>query len=349
MSENRFSISENLEAIDKRLRERNLDKDFKISYSFRNIFDKKYSIFSQIKLVIKIASSDYIFIDDYTPILSLFNLRKGTSLVQTWHAGVGFKTVGYARFGIAGSPHPYHSCHRKYTYGLVGCESLKEIYSEVWGIPKSSLIASGMPRLDHFLDDDVIKSESERLYNKYPQIKGKKVLLFAPTYRGTTQKDAYYDFDKLDLPKLYEFCKENNTVVIFKMHHFIKEPVPIEDYMRDLFIEINDEKINNLYYISDVLITDYSSCFYDYSLLKKPILFYLYDEDLYIATRGVQRPIEDVAPGKICHSFDEMLDAIKNEDFETEKLDKFYIDQNINKEKTASDIVIDTVILKKRG
>lgn len=347
MSENRFSISENLEAIDRRLREREMDKDYKISYSFRNIFDHKYSLFSSLKVVWKIAMSDYIFIDDYTPIFTLFKLRKGTTLVQTWHAGVGFKTVGYARFGIAGSPHPYHSCHRKYTYGLVGCEELKEIYSEVWGVPKSALIASGMPRLDHFLDEDIIKSEQERLYEKYPAFKDKKVILFAPTYRGVGQKTAYYDYEQLDFPKLHEFCKENNAVFVFKMHHFIKEPVPIADEERDLLIEVTDEKINSLYYVSDVLITDYSSCFYDYSLLQKPILFYLYDQELYTATRGVQRPIEDVAPGKICNSFDDMLTALKNNDFETEKLKSFYIDKAGEHGKTASDIVIDRIILGK--
>ena len=345
MSENRFAISENLDAINVRLKERNLDEKYKISYSFRNIFDRKYSLFSSLAVIWKIAMSDYIFIDDYTPIFTLFKLRKSTVLVQTWHAGVGFKTVGYARFGIAGSPHPYHSCHRKYTYGLVGCEDLKDIYSEVWGIPKSALIASGMPRLDHFLDEDIMRSEQERLLEKYPQLRDKKVILFAPTYRGVGQKTAYYDFEQLDFPKLYEFCKENNAVFVFKMHHFIKDAVPIADEERDLLIEITDEKINSLYYVSDVLITDYSSCFYDYSLLKKPILFYLYDQELYTATRGVQRPIEDVAPGKICNTFDDMLKALKEEDFETEKLDTFYIDKAGEHKKMASDIVIDEIIL----
>ena len=194
-----------------------------------------------------------------------------------------------------------------------------------------------------------MQSERKRLLEKYPQFVGKKVLLFAPTYRGVGQKKAYYDFEQIDFEKLYDFCKKNNAVFVFKMHHFIKEPVPIEPEYQDLLIEITDEKINSLYYVSDVLITDYSSCFYDYSLLQKPILFYLYDQELYTATRGVQRPIEEVAPGKICNTFDDMITALENEDFETEKLQSFYVDNASKHGKMASDIVIDEIILKNRG
>ncbi len=350
MSENRIKIMDNLEAIDKRIKERKLDKKFKISYSFRNIFDKKrQNPFEWLKVLTKIAKSDYIFVDDYVPIFSFLNLNKKTKLIQTWHAGFGFKLVGYGRFGIEGSPRPTTSCHRKYTYGLIGNENLKEIYSEVWGIEKDALLPTGMPRLDNFLDKKIINEKKEHFYKSYPQLKNKKIITFAPTYRGSSQKNAYYDYDKIDFDKLYEFCKKTNSVITFGKHHFIKQNIPIKKEYKDLIYDMSEYKLNDLFYVTDVLVTDYSSCFYDFLLLNKPVLFYVYDKTIYSATRGVHRPIDDVAPGKVCETFEELLKSLYNKDYsQKEKID-FLVDNCVKNKKTASDQVIDFILLGKRN
>jgi len=347
MSENRTEISANLRAIERRMEERGLMETYTVSHSFRNIFDHKYSLFSWLRLAVRIARQDVIFVDDYVPIFSLFTLDKKTTLVQTWHAGFGFKAVGYRRFGLAGSPHSYVSCHRKYTYGLVACEGMKEIFSEVWGIPEESMLVSGLPRLDHFGDKDKISAIQKQYYKRFPSFKKKKIVLFGPTYRGTGQKRAFYEFDRIDFAKLYEYCRDNGAVVIFKMHHFIREPVPIPEEYTDLLIELKEENINDLFYITDVLITDYSSCFSDFAILQKPMLFYAYDEKMYAATRGIHGPMDKYAPGKICHTFDELITALENEDYASQKSAKTFIDRSVDGGALASDIVIDKIILKK--
>lgn len=348
MSENRIKIMDNLEAIDIRMKERNLDKQFKISYSFRNIFDKKHqNPFEWLSVLTKIAKSDFIFVDDYVPIFSFLNLNKKTTLVQTWHAGFGFKLVGYGRFGINGSPRPVESCHRKYTYGLIGNENLKEIYSEVWGIEKDSLLATGMPRLEHFLDKDVMQEKRAFFYNLYPQLKGKNIITFAPTYRGSSQLNAYYDYDKIDFDKLYKYCQETNSAIAFGKHHFIKQEIPIKEEYKDLIYDMSMYKLNDLFYITDILITDYSSCFYDFLLLNKPVLFFVYDKAYYSATRGVHRPIDDVAPGKVCETFDELMEALYKKDYGSKQKADFLTDNCVKNKKLASDQVIDFVILHK--
>ena len=348
MSENREKIMDNLLAIDNRLKERGLDKEFKISYSFRNIFKYKHQkLFQWLKVINLIAKQDYIFVDDYVPIFTLLNLNKKTTLVQTWHAGFGFKLVGYGRFGIAGSPHANNSCHRKYTYGLVGNNNLKEIYSEVWGIDKESLLATGMPRLEHFLDKDVQEEKRKFFYDKYPQFKGKKVINFAPTYRGYNQFEAYYDYDQLDFDRLAEYCKKNNCVFIFGKHHFIKNEIPIKEKHKKYLYDFSKYSLNDTFYITDILITDYSSCFYDFLLLKKPVIFFCYDKAIYSSTRGVHRPIDKVAPGIVANNFDELmtaLDQCSNEKFEVKD---FLIDKCLTNKMLASDQVIDYVLLHK--
>ena len=348
MSENRDHIMDNLEAINNRMIERGLDKEYKISYSFRNIFkSKKQSPIQWLKTLTKVACQDYIFVDDYVPIFSSIKLHKKTVLVQVWHAGFGFKLVGYGRFGINGSPHPYESCHRKYTYGIIGNNNLKEIYSEVWGIEKESLLATGMPRLEHFLDKEVQDKAKNKLYKDFPQFKGKKVINFAPTYRGSNQFDAYYDYSKLDFDKLAKYCKENNAVFIFGKHHFIRDEIPIKKEHEKYLYDLSKYKLNDTFYITDVLITDYSSCFYDFLLLKKPIIFYTYDQAIYSSTRGVHRPVDKVAPGIICHTFDELIKELEKPSKVEDKVLDFLIDKSVNNKMLASDQIIDYIILHK--
>ncbi len=347
MSENRTAMSANLHAIERRMKERGLEKDYILSHSFRNIFDEKHSPVSWLRLTYRISRQDFIFVDDYAPIFDLFTLDRRTELVQTWHAGFGFKAVGYRRFGLAGSPHPYQSCHRKYTRGLVPCEEMKEIFTEVWGVPREILLASGLPRLDHFLDQDHMDAVRKEYLKRFPILSGRTVVLFAPTYRGTGQKRAFYEYDRLDYEKLHRYCEECNAVIVFKMHHFIKEPVPIPEAYSDRLIELKEENINDLFYVTDVLITDYSSCFSDYALLRRPVLFYAYDEKEYAATRGIHGPMEKYAPGKICHTFDELVTALREKDYAPHKSVKVFIDRSVDGGKKASDIVIDEIILKK--
>lgn len=348
MSENRNGIMDNLEAIDTRIKERGLDKTFNITYHFRNIFAGRQNPFSWLRTINLIAKQDFIFVDDYAPVFAFLDLDKRTTLVQVWHAGFGFKLVGYGRFGIKGSPHPVKSCHRKYTYALIGNDYLREIYSEVFGIEKEALLATGMPRLEHFLDEGHKTGVKAKFYETFPELKKKRIITFAPTYRGSNQRNAYYDFSKLDFDRLYDFCKETNTAFIIKQHHFLREKAPILPEQSDVFYECSDYKLNDLFYVTDILITDYSSCFYDFLLLGKPVVFFTYDRAVYSATRGVHRPIDKVAPGTICDDFDQLLETLKTENFSNIEAVNFLRDKCMTNKTLASDKVIDYILLHKQ-
>lgn len=349
MSENRAYMTGNLKAIYERLHERKLNEQYSIMCSFRNIFEKKQNPLEWIKIITKLAVSDYVFLEDYVPVLGFLKLDERTVIVQTWHAGFGFKSVGYGRFGLEGSPHPFHSCHRKYTYGLVGNQYLKEIYSEVFGIEKESLLATGMPRLSSFLNEEVKADAMQKLYEDMPFLKEKQVITFAPTYRGSNQKEAYYDMEKIDQEALASFCKKNNAIVLLKFHPFLKGQTFVCETYKEWLVDCSEYDLNELFYVTDVLITDYSSCFYDYILLNKPVLFYVYDEVSYAATRGVHRTVSKVAPGTVCHTFEEVLSCLEAQSYEAADVPAFMIDNClINKKYTASDRVIDYVILKKK-
>ncbi|MGN0483270.1 MAG: CDP-glycerol glycerophosphotransferase family protein [Lachnospiraceae bacterium] len=344
MSEQNKVIASNLAAVANRMKERGMEKDFEIMYSARAAAAEPQGYKSWMELIKKLAQSDMVVVDDHAPVLDWLKLRPETEVIQLWHAGAGFKSSGYSRWGHMGCPSPV-SAHRQYKYGIAGSKQIAHFFSEVWGINDEQVLPTGMPRMDEYLDPDYRAKKTEELYEKYPMCKGKKVILFAPTYRGKNKKEAHYPYELIDFQGLYDVCAEE-YVVLFKMHPWVSASVPIEEKYKDRFIDVGTyPNINDLFYITDLLITDYSSNIFEYSLMHNPMLFFAFDKIQYSFSRGFHRPYEESAPGKVVYTFAELLEAIKKKDFEYEKVNEYvekhfdYIDSH------ASDRVIDWIIL----
>lgn len=347
MSETKPYIWGNLKFIDEQIKARGLDKEFNLSYTFRRAVDKNNGIRSWLHTVKMLAANDYIFVDDFVPVFNYLQLTDKTKLIQVWHAGVGFKSVGYSRFGEKASPHPIVNCHRKYDYVITGSESLVEVYSEVFGLPRDRFLPLGMARLDGFLEEEVIRSKEEEFYADHPECSGKKLILFAPTFRGASQKQAHYDYNQLDMQRIYDFCGDE-YIWAFKMHPFTHGKPKIPAEFKDRIIDLTKSKdINDLYYVTDIMITDYSSAYYEFSLMKRPILFFTYDREVYEIVRGVHKSIKETAPGKVCDTFDELMTALENKDYELEKTLKFREENFSNYDGHAADKIIDKVLLQK--
>lgn len=344
LTEQSNEIKSNLKAVSERMFERGLDKEYRIIFSARKWSDGPFSIMSWLNVLNKISQSATIFIDDHVPLFDWLRLRKDTTLIQMWHAGAGFKSSGYSRWGQLGAPAP-QSCHRQYSYGIAGSKNIAPFFSELWGINDEQVIATGMPRMDEFLNPEHREKLTKELYEQYPICKGKKVILFAPTYRGKNSSTAFYPYELIDFKKLYETCADE-YVVLFKMHPWVVDDIVIPEEYSDKFIDVKTyPDINNLFYIVDLLITDYSSNIFEFSLMRKPMLFFAYDKIQYSFSRGFHREYEKSAPGKVVYTFEDLLSAVKNKDFEYEKVEEYiehhfdYIDSG------ASDRVIDWFLL----
>ena len=344
LTEQSNKIASNLKAVSQRMVARGLDKDFIILYSARAASEKGQSVKSWLSLVTKLAKSGTVVLDDHAPCLDWLKLREDTKVIQLWHAGAGFKSSGYSRWGNFNCPGAV-SCHRQYDFGIAGSKNIAHFFSEVWGMNDEQVLATGMPRMDEFLDEEYRTEKTEQLYEKYPFCKGKKVILFAPTYRGKGKKNASYPYEMIDFDKLYDVCGQE-YVVLFKMHPWVHGSVPLKNEHKDKFVDVGKyPNINDLFYITDLLITDYSSNIFEYSLMKKPMLFFAFDKVQYSFSRGFHRAYEESAPGKVCYTFDELLEAIVKEDFEFEKVQE-YVDHHFDYiDSGASDRVIDWLIL----
>ena len=251
---------------------------------------------------------------------------------------------GYSRWGHEGCPAPL-SCHRQYSYGIAGSKLIAPFFSEVWGINDERVLPTGMPRMDEYLDPAHRKDKERELYEQFPISVVKKVVLFAPTYRGTNKRNAYYPYELIDFKRLYRECKEE-YIVLFKMHPWVNNPLEIQQQYADKFIDVKEyPNINDLFYITDLLITDYSSNIFEYSLMGRPMMFFAFDKIQYSFSRGFHRDYEESAPGKICYTFDELMDAFANKDFEEEKVEQYVKHHFDHIDSNASDRVIDWFLL----
>lgn len=347
LSEQDDKLALNMQSIYQRLMDRGLNKHFKILFSLRKKTSSEVSLYSSIKFLYFLSIADIILIDDHVPAFDWLRLKDDTKLIQIWHAGAGFKGVGYSRWGHYGCPGPF-SCHRQYTYCISGSEKISHFFSEQFGILKEQVIPTGMPRMDSFLNKDNMQTVIDRLYKTYPFFEKRKIILFAPTYRGQNRKNAYYPYEKIDFEKLFEYCKSSNSIVLFKMHPWVSNNIPIDEKYSECFFDFNKyPNINDLFYVTDVLITDYSSSMYEYALLNKPMLAYVFDKVQYSSTRGFHRAYDENVPGKVCETFNELLEALYNNDYQYHKHEKYmhnhfdYVDTN------NSDRVIDWLLLDK--
>ncbi len=360
MSESRCPMNGNLKALDDRIKERGLDvrtgkrldrQRLKMSYWFVKTLEDDNDLkilWTWLRLAFVTANKDFIFVDDYSTFFNNVRLHPKTTLVQVWHAGVGFKAVGYARFGKRGTPNPWRCCYRQLDYAIVGGEFLRDVYAEVFGIDRERCLPYGLMRLDNYLDAKRVVDFRRDFYQKNPDWQGRKVILFAPTFRGPGQRTSYYPYEMLDWERIYDFCGDEYLFVI-KQHPFIPKPVTIDEKYADRILDFSSyPDINELFYVTDILITDYSSNIYEFSLHGKPMLFYAFDKEEYELMRGLHRTLDRHAPGKVCRTTAELLEAIEKGDFETERLRRFVRENFDSTEGLASDKVIDNIILKKQ-
>lgn len=173
-----------------------------------------------------------------------------------------------------------------------------------------SMIDSGYPRNDVLQHEDLSKISKIRQSLNIPD--DKKVVLYAPTWRDDQFfKKGKYKFQfQFDIQKLKEQYGDD-FVLLARMHYLVSENFDFRQY-GDFIKDVSDYyDIADLYLISDLLITDYSSVFFDYAILNRPIIFYMYDlEDYRDRLRGFYIDIEADAPGKIVQNEKDLFEEI---------------------------------------
>lgn len=290
---------------------------------FKGTLKEKRKIKDIFRITYYLAKCKYVFLDDFCPLIYPIHYKKTKKIVQLWHALGAFKTVGYARIGKIGGPKGYSLTHRNYTDAIVSSESIRKDYAKAFGISIDKVHAWGIPRTDRFFDKNYENKIKKELYKKYPILKDKKVILFAPTFRGVGQAAGHYNFDDIDFKKLKEeFHKD--YVCIVKLHPFINNYPDYDFKDDDFYIDLSkNQDINDLLFITDVLITDYSSVIFEYSLFERPVIFFTPDYDDYIAHRDFFYDFDKYNYGIKATNMDELIEALRVKKVDTKKIKEF--------------------------
>lgn len=322
LSDSRDHISGNFEYIYNYLKENN--PEYKLKSHLKKSLKTKRGVKGAISLVKDIAQAKYILVDDFYPLIYPLKIRKGAKLIQVWHAMGAFKTVGYSRIKSNIGYNSSSITHKNYTDTIVSSKNIRKNYAEAFGINIKKVHPYGVPRTDIFFSDDYKKEIRKKLYKKYPQFKNKKVILFAPTFRGKGQNSAYYDYSLIDFDVIKKnFCKD--YVFLVKMHPFIKEMPNIDFDNDEFYYDLSSEReINDLLFITDILITDYSSVIFEYSFFKKPVIFYIPDYKEYDGSRGFYYSFSKYTYGDVAKNNKELIYSIKNEKVNDKKLNEFF-------------------------
>lgn len=248
--------------------------------------------------------------------------RPGTQVVQLWHGCGAFKKWGYSTldksFGATSETAELFPMHNCYTLVPISAPEVSAAYAEAFRCRPEIIKPLGVPRTDIYFDTDFIGSAKERLYNSCTALHSlgsadafsdKTIVLYAPTFRGNSISDAScsvpIDFWGLRSALGDEF------VFLCKLHPFAKNSLVISEDCKDFVFDISSAPTDTALCAADILITDYSSIIFEYSLLSRPMLFYAYDLEEYIAERDFYYPYEDFIPGCVVTTENELEIAIR--------------------------------------
>lgn len=285
------------------------------------------------QMIYDFTTSEVILLEDYFRYTSFVRLKKEQELCQLWHACGAYKKFGYSR--LNGNENiKIHQGYKKYTKVITSAEAIRKNYAEAFGISIEKTKATGVPRTDIFFDEQCKAEKCAKFYEEYPELKNKKIILFAPTYRGKRAEDASYEFGEIEFESLYKQLKEE-YVIIFKWHPALYNNlkrkhilVYDESKYKDFFYDMSEKReVNDLLFVADILVTDYSSVIFDYALLNKPIIYFMYDIEQYEGGRGLYYELEEYLYGPIVKTTNDLIMAIKEEkNFKIERqkfMDKF--------------------------
>lgn len=242
---------------------------------------------------------------------------KGTTYVQTWHgtplkrlgldieqvAIPGTNTKAYQdlfmkeskRWDVLLSPNAFSSNAFRSAFGYTG-----------------KILENGYPRNDLLIKESHNNNKREQIRKKLGIKSGKKVVLYAPTWRDNQyhQVGAYKYEPVLPIEEI--LAKNPDIVLLLRLHYLVTDKPEVTKYDGRVIDCSSYEDIQDLYILSDLLVTDYSSVMFDYAYTRRPMLFYMYDYASYAEQiRGFYFDPQAELPGPIVHTKEELVRALQ--------------------------------------
>lgn len=281
------------------------------------------------RMLKKAATAQVVFLNDASDVISCVPLRADSKVVQLWHACGAFKKWGMStadlKFGGTREEKRRHPFYENLSLVTVSSPEVIWAYAEAMDLEDRREIIQplGVSRTDSFFDQSFLSNARKVVGRKVPETAGKKILLYAPTFRGKVSRASAPD--ALDIPALQD-ALEGEWVLLVKHHPFVRDLPEIPESSRRFAFDVSDElSIDVLLSVADACISDYSSLVFEYSLFEKPLIFFAFDKDEYDDWRGFYYDYEDMTPGPVFVDNDEMIEYLCSIDerFDRERVAAF--------------------------
>lgn len=271
-----------------------------------------------LRMLEDISDAHYVFLNDACNVTSCIPLRKGTKIYQLWHACGAFKKFGMSTaeliFGDNRKSLEKYPNYGNLSYVTVSSPEVIWAYEEAMNLKdtKTQVVATGVSRTDVFYDQHFIEQSKAAVYSVCPAAENKKIILYAPTFRGRVAKAESPDC--LDIPAMKRALGDE-YVLLIKHHPFVKQPPVVPEDCTDFAMDVTKSlEIDQLLCASDVCVSDYSSLIFEYSLFERPMIFFAYDLDDYFDWRGFYYNYDELTPGPVVQETEEIIDYIRHLD-----------------------------------
>ena len=261
----------------------------------------------------KAARARLLFLSDANMAVGCLPVRPQTRVVQLWHACGAFKKFGYSTaqkiFGPDRAEAEQFPHYGNTSLVTVSSPEVVWAYEEAMGLEGTGAVKPlGVSRTDAFFDEEQLEGWRSQAQEAVPAIADRRVLLYAPTFRGEVTDPQAPDF--LDLEQLRQRLGDG-WVVLVKHHPFVHERPAIPATCASFAYDVSDElSIEACMVAADVCVSDYSSVVYEYALLGRPMAFLAPDRDEYDDWRGFYYDFDELTPGPVVATTDELADWV---------------------------------------
>ena len=257
-----------------------------------------------------IASSKVLVTDDYLYPLRTIRKKEGQFFIQLWHAAGAFKKFGVGESGMF--PEVDALYHRDYDLVAVSSEYVREIYAKAFRVDADKVKAIGIPRTDKWYDPEYIENTRKSVKDRVPEISGKQIILYAPSFRKPPGRERVY-IPEVDYKAINDALGEDQIMLLCP-HPLMPPFEGVWEYDRIKLLQ--NIPTDDVMTVADLLITDYSSVIFEFSLLNKPMMFFCYDYDTY--DKDFYLDYEKDLPGDIIRSTEELIVRLKEKDFKAD-------------------------------
>ena len=266
----------------------------------KNLWGQFLYFLNCLKQLYLVYTSRVVFLHDNNYVVSHFK-RDGVQVIQLWHACGAIKKFG----NLLDREYKI----KNYDYVIANSDYWRIPYSQAFGVEENQVQTLGMPRVDHLFKEDWIHQQQQSLFEKYPMLKNKKIVLYAPTFRGNIYKG--FRMIPINVTRILDSLGDD-YVFLYKLHPLLGNQ-KITDDSRAFCMNLEDTHM--LFTIADYLITDYSSIALDYMILENPLLFFVPDQEEYMSDVGTFIDLKDLnCP--LCMNEDDIIDSINHMTFD---------------------------------